>query len=66
VPRHGDEYVNARFPDASYPLGGELTGFRELAVGRSTWRIAYRVVDEKQVGQNGVVIACPSESLVLQ
>jgi mRNA interferase RelE/StbE len=36
-------------PDAGYPLGGELTGFRKLVVGRNTWRIVYRVVDEKQI-----------------
>jgi mRNA interferase RelE/StbE len=36
-------------PDAGHPLGGELTGFRKLVVGRNTWRIVYRVVDEKQI-----------------
>jgi mRNA interferase RelE/StbE len=36
-------------PDAGYPLGGELTGFRKLVVGRNTWRIVYRVVDDKQI-----------------
>jgi mRNA interferase RelE/StbE len=36
-------------PDAGYPLGGELTGFRKLVVGRNTWRIVYRVVDERQI-----------------
>jgi mRNA interferase RelE/StbE len=36
-------------PGAGYPLGGELTGFRKLVVGRNTWRIVYRVVDEKQI-----------------
>jgi mRNA interferase RelE/StbE len=36
-------------PDAGHPLGGELTGFRKLIVGRNTWRIVYRVVDEKQI-----------------
>jgi mRNA interferase RelE/StbE len=36
-------------PDAGYPLGGELTGFRKLVVGRNPWRIVYRVVDEKQI-----------------
>jgi mRNA interferase RelE/StbE len=36
-------------PDAGYPLGGELTGFRKLVVGRNTWRIVYRVIDEKQI-----------------
>jgi mRNA interferase RelE/StbE len=34
-------------PTAGYPLGGELTGFRKLVVGRNTWRIVYRVVDDK-------------------
>jgi mRNA interferase RelE/StbE len=36
-------------PEAGYPLGGELTGFRKLVVGRNTWRIVYRVLDEKQL-----------------
>jgi mRNA interferase RelE/StbE len=36
-------------PYAGYPLGGELTGFRKLVVGRNTWRIVYRLVDEKQI-----------------
>lgn len=36
-------------PMAGYPLGGELTGFRKLVVGRNTWRIVYRVVDEKTI-----------------
>ena len=27
-------------------LGGELVGYRKLVVGRKTWRIVYRVVDE--------------------
>jgi mRNA interferase RelE/StbE len=36
-------------PEAGYPLGGELTGFRKLVVGRNTWRIVYRVVDQKQI-----------------
>lgn len=36
-------------PEAGYPLGGELTGFRKLVVGRNTWRIVHRVVDDKQV-----------------
>lgn len=36
-------------PAAGYPLGGELTGFRKLIVGHNTWRIVYRVVDEKTV-----------------
>ena len=36
-------------PTAGYPLGGDLTGFRKLVVGRDTWRIVYRVVDDKTV-----------------
>jgi mRNA interferase RelE/StbE len=34
---------------AGYPLGGELTGFRKLVVGRNTWRIIYRISDDKAV-----------------
>ncbi|MFV2194947.1 type II toxin-antitoxin system RelE family toxin [Nocardiopsis sp. LOL_012] len=36
-------------PEAGYPLGGELTGFRKLVVGRNSWRIVYRVADDKHV-----------------
>lgn len=36
-------------PEAGYPLGGELTGFRKLVVGRNTWRIVYRLVDDKTI-----------------
>ncbi|NJC71481.1 type II toxin-antitoxin system mRNA interferase toxin, RelE/StbE family [Planosporangium thailandense] len=36
-------------PEAGYPLGGELTGFRKLVVGRNTWRIVYRITDDKSV-----------------
>jgi mRNA interferase RelE/StbE len=36
-------------PRAGYPLGGDLTGFRKLVVGRKTWRIVYRLVDDKTV-----------------
>ncbi|RMI35271.1 type II toxin-antitoxin system RelE/ParE family toxin [Nocardia stercoris] len=36
-------------PLAGYPLGGELTGFRKLVVGRNTWRIVYRVVDRATI-----------------
>jgi mRNA interferase RelE/StbE len=32
-------------PKAGYPLGGELTGYRNLVVGRNTWRIVYRLID---------------------
>lgn len=31
--------------EAGYPLGGALTGFRKLVVGRNTWRVVYRIVD---------------------
>jgi len=31
-------------PEAGQPLGGSLTGFRKLVVGRNTWRVVYRVV----------------------
>jgi mRNA interferase RelE/StbE len=34
---------------AGYPLGGELTGFRKLVVGRNTWRIVYRITDDKTI-----------------
>jgi addiction module RelE/StbE family toxin len=36
-------------PEAGYPLGGELTGFRKLVVGHNTWRIVYRITDDKTV-----------------
>ena len=36
-------------PTAGYPLGGDLTGFRKLIVGRNTWWIVYRLVDDKTV-----------------
>ncbi|WP_433632073.1 type II toxin-antitoxin system RelE family toxin [Nocardia sp. CA-120079] len=36
-------------PQAGYPLGGELTGFRKLVVGRNTWRIVYRVIDQQTI-----------------
>ena len=36
-------------PRAGHPLGGDLTGFRKLVVGRNTWRIVYRLVDDKTV-----------------
>jgi mRNA interferase RelE/StbE len=36
-------------PEAGYPLGGDLTGFRKLVVGRNTWRIVYRVTEDKSV-----------------
>jgi mRNA interferase RelE/StbE len=34
---------------ASQPLGGELTGYRKLVVGRNTWRIVYRIADATTV-----------------
>lgn len=33
-------------PDAGHPLGGDLTGFRKLVVGRNHWRIVYRLLDD--------------------
>jgi mRNA interferase RelE/StbE len=36
-------------PRAGYPLGGDLTGFRKLVVGRNTWRIVYQLVDDKTI-----------------
>lgn len=36
-------------PEAGHPLGGDLTGFRKLVVGRNTWRIVYRVDDDKNI-----------------
>ena len=36
-------------PLAGYPLGSTLTGFRKLVVGRNTWRIVYRVIDDKAI-----------------
>jgi mRNA interferase RelE/StbE len=35
--------------EAGHPLGGELTGFRKLVVGRNTWRIVYRITDDKAI-----------------
>ncbi|HEY8473421.1 MAG TPA: type II toxin-antitoxin system RelE/ParE family toxin [Natronosporangium sp.] len=35
--------------EAGYPLGGDLTGFRKLVVGRNTWRIVYRITEDKQI-----------------
>ncbi|MEV0127383.1 type II toxin-antitoxin system mRNA interferase toxin, RelE/StbE family [Dactylosporangium sp. NPDC050688] len=35
--------------EAGYPLGGELTGFRKLVVGRNTWRIVYRITEDKAI-----------------
>ncbi|NAS24074.1 type II toxin-antitoxin system RelE/ParE family toxin [Herbidospora sp. NEAU-GS84] len=39
----------AENPEAGYPPGGELTGYRKLVAGRNTWRIVYRVTDDKTV-----------------
>lgn len=36
-------------PEAGHPLGGQLTGFRKLVVGRNHWRIVYRVTDSGSV-----------------
>ncbi|USX50760.1 type II toxin-antitoxin system RelE/ParE family toxin [Lentzea sp. HUAS12] len=36
-------------PEAGYPLGGELTGFRKLVVGRNHWRIVYRITSDGAV-----------------
>jgi mRNA interferase RelE/StbE len=35
--------------EAGYPLGGALTGFRKLVVGRNTWRVVYRITDAKEI-----------------
>lgn len=35
--------------EAGYPLGGELTQFRKLVVGRNTWRVVYRITDDKAI-----------------
>jgi mRNA interferase RelE/StbE len=36
-------------PEAGHPLGGPLTTFRKLVVGRNHWRIVYRVTDDGTV-----------------
>ncbi|MEU7897607.1 type II toxin-antitoxin system RelE/ParE family toxin [Nonomuraea sp. NPDC049152] len=36
-------------PEAGYPLGGDLTGYRKRVVGRNTWRIVYRITEDKAV-----------------
>jgi mRNA interferase RelE/StbE len=36
-------------PKAGFPLGGDLTGYRKLVVGRNTWRIVYRLVDDSAI-----------------
>lgn len=35
--------------EAGQPLGGELTSFRKLVVGRNTWRVVYRIGEDKSV-----------------
>ncbi|MFI5957753.1 type II toxin-antitoxin system RelE/ParE family toxin [Cryptosporangium sp. NPDC051539] len=35
--------------EADYPLGGDLTGFRKLVVGRNTWRVVYRITADKTI-----------------
>src|SRR5207302_6336813 len=39
----------AEDPMAGHPLGEDLTGFRKLVVGRSTWRIVYRISADRTV-----------------
>lgn len=36
-------------PEAGHPLGGRLTGFRKLVVGRNHWRIVYRISESGSV-----------------
>ncbi|SMC66973.1 type II toxin-antitoxin system RelE family toxin [Lentzea albidocapillata] len=36
-------------PEAGHPLGGELTGFRKLVVGRNHWRVVYRIATDGAV-----------------
>lgn len=36
-------------PKAGHPLGGTLTGFRKLVVGRSHWRVVYRFAEDGSV-----------------
>jgi mRNA-degrading endonuclease RelE of RelBE toxin-antitoxin system len=36
-------------PEAGHPLGGTLTGFRKLVVGRNHWRIVYRLAADGSV-----------------
>ena len=44
--------------EAGYSLGGQPTGLRKLVVGlvvgRNTWRIVYRIVDDKTIEICGV------------
>jgi mRNA interferase RelE/StbE len=36
-------------PEAGHPLGGPLTTFRKLVVGRNHWRIVYRLAEDGMV-----------------
>lgn len=36
-------------PEAGHPLGGPLTGFRKLVVGRNHWRVVYRLTEDGDV-----------------
>lgn len=36
-------------PEAGEPLGGDLTGYRKLVVGKHQWRVVYRVDDPGDV-----------------
>ncbi|MEV5494884.1 type II toxin-antitoxin system RelE/ParE family toxin [Nonomuraea fuscirosea] len=36
-------------PEAGHPLGGELSSFRKPVVGRNTWRVVYRIAEDKSV-----------------
>jgi mRNA-degrading endonuclease RelE of RelBE toxin-antitoxin system len=36
-------------PQAGHPLGGDLTGFRKLVVGRNHWRVVYRITADGAV-----------------
>jgi mRNA-degrading endonuclease RelE of RelBE toxin-antitoxin system len=36
-------------PEAGHPLGGPLTSFRKLVVGRNHWRIVYRLAEDGTV-----------------
>ena len=51
-------------PLAGRPLGGDLTGFRKLVVGRNTWRVVYRVVDDAMVVCEVWAVGCRAESEV--
>lgn len=38
-----------RDPRAGHHLGGELTGYRKLVVGRNHWRVVYRLVENNLI-----------------